>query len=163
MLTCFLVYYENLWLDKCLLQFKSKYYGRYIDDMFLMFEKKDHVKRFLKYMNSRHQNIKFTFDEERNNNITFLDISITRVGNKLQTSLCWKRTFSGVYLNLNTHLPSEQKRGCYTPCCTVHRAYNICSNYFNFQQEIVYLKSVWQKKPFLLLINMFIRFLTTYF
>ena len=76
-----------MWLDKCLLQFKSKYYGRYIDDMFLMFEKKDHVKRFLKYMNSRHQNIKFTFDEEHNNNITFLDISITRVGNKLQTSL----------------------------------------------------------------------------
>ena len=58
-------------------------------------------------MNSRHQNIKFTFDEEHNNNNTFLDISITRVGNKLQTSLFWKRTFSGVYLNLNTHLPSE--------------------------------------------------------
>ena len=55
--------------------------------MFLMFEKKDHVKRFLKYMNSRHQNIKFTFDEEHNNNITFLDISITSVGNKLQISL----------------------------------------------------------------------------
>ena len=28
----------------------------YVDDVFLMFEKKDHVKKFLKYMNSRHQN-----------------------------------------------------------------------------------------------------------
>ena len=32
----------------------------YVDDVFLMFEKKDHVKKFLKYMNSRHQNIKVT-------------------------------------------------------------------------------------------------------
>ena len=31
-----------------------------MDDVFLMFEKKDHVKKFLKYMNSRHQNIKVT-------------------------------------------------------------------------------------------------------
>ena len=52
-----------------------------------MFEKQDQVKKFLKYMNSRHQNIKFTFEEEHNNKIAFLDISITRVGNDLQTSL----------------------------------------------------------------------------
>ena len=76
-----------------------------------MFEKKDHGKKFLKYMNSRHQNIKFTFEEEHNNKIAFLDISITRVGNELQTSLLRKKTLSGVYLNFNSHLPSEHKKG----------------------------------------------------
>ena len=75
-----------MWLDKCPHQFKPKY-RRYVDDIFLMFEKKDHVKKLLKYMNSRHQNIKFTFEEEHNNKIAFLDTSITRVGNELQTSL----------------------------------------------------------------------------
>ena len=30
----------------------------------------------------------------------------------------------------------------------LHRAYNICSNYANLHQEIVYLKSVWQKNSF---------------
>ena len=72
----FLVYYENMWLDKCPHQFKPKYYRRYVDDIFLMFEKKNHLKKFLKYMNSRHQNIKFTFEEEHDNKIAFLDISI---------------------------------------------------------------------------------------
>ena len=107
----FLVYYVNRWLDKCPLQFKPKYYRLYVDDIFLMFEKQDHVKKVLKYMNSRHQNIKFTFEEEHNNMIAFLDISITRVGNELQTSLFRKKTFSRVYLHFNSHLPSEYKKG----------------------------------------------------
>ena len=34
----FLVYYEQIWLEKCPLQFKPKYYRRYVDDIFLMFE-----------------------------------------------------------------------------------------------------------------------------
>ena len=139
----FLVYYENIWLDKSPHQFKPKYYRRYVDDIFLMFEKKNHVKKFLKYMNSRHQNIKFTFEEEHNNKIAFLDISITKVGNELQTSLFRKKTFSGVYLNFNNHLPSEYKKGLLHTL--LYRAYNICSNYTNFHQEIVYLKSVLQK------------------
>ena len=107
----FLVYYVNRWLDKCPLQFKPKYYRLYVDDIFLMFEKQDHVKKVLKYMNSRHQNIKSTFEEEHNNMIAFLDISITRVGNELQTSLFRKKTFSRVYLHFNSHLPSEYKKG----------------------------------------------------
>ena len=160
----FLVYYENMWLDKCPHHFKPKYYHRYMDDIFLMFEKKDHMKKFLKYMNSYHQNIKFTFEEEHNNKIAFLDISITKVGNELQTSLFRKKTFSGVYLNLNSHLPFEYKKGLLHTL--LYRAYNIYSNYTNLHQEIVYLKSVWQKNSLpLFFIDkcLLIIFLTAYF
>ena len=62
-------------------------------------------------MNSHRQNIKFTFEEEHNNITAFLDISITKVGNELQTSLFRKKTFSDVYLKFNSHLPSEYKKG----------------------------------------------------
>ena len=55
--------------------------------IFLVLENKDHVKKFLKYINSRHKNIKFTFEEEHNIKIGFTNISITRVGNELQMSL----------------------------------------------------------------------------
>ena len=106
----FLVYYEHNSLKNCPLQFKPKLYRRYVDDIFLMFEKKEHVKKFLRYMNSRHRNIKFTFEEEQDNKISFLDISITRVGNELQTSLFRKKTFSGVYLNFNSPLPNIYKK-----------------------------------------------------
>ena len=36
----FLVYHEHKWLDNCPLQFRPKYYRRYVDDIFLMFESK---------------------------------------------------------------------------------------------------------------------------
>ena len=40
----FLIHYETKWLAKCLAQFRPKYYRHYVD-MFLMFKKKDHVKK----------------------------------------------------------------------------------------------------------------------
>ena len=144
----FLVYYEHNRLKNCRLQFKSKFYRRYVDDIFLMFEKKEHVKKFFWYMNSRHRNNKFTFEEEQDNKILFLDISITRVWNELQTSLFRKKTFSGVYLNFNSHLPNMYKKGLIDTL--LYWAYNICSSYASFDQEINYLKTVWQKNSFTL-------------
>ena len=52
----FLVYYEHKLLENCPLQFWPKYYCRYIDDIFFMFENRDHVKKFLKHMNSCYPN-----------------------------------------------------------------------------------------------------------
>ena len=103
----FLVYCEYKWLEKCPLQFRPKYYRRYVDDIFLMFESRDHVKKFCKYMNLRHLNIQFTCEVESNNKISLLDISVTRINNKLTTSLYCKKTFSGVYLNFNSFLPMD--------------------------------------------------------
>ena len=62
-------------------------------------------------MNSRHPNIKFTYEEESNNNISFLDISKTRINNKLTTSLYCMKTLSGVYMNFNSFLPMDYKKG----------------------------------------------------
>ena len=88
----FLCYHEEKWLNDCPIQFRPKYYKRYVDDVFLMFESSSQVKKFLRYMNSRHANIKFTVEEEENDSISFLDIAITRIDGKLST-------FSGVYVN----------------------------------------------------------------
>ena len=111
-----------------------------------MFDKKNHVKKFLKHMNTRHRSIKFAFEEEQDNKISFRDISITRVGNELQTSLFCKKTFSGVYLNFNSNLPNIYKKSLTDTL--LYRTYNICSNYSSFHQEINYLKTVWQNNSF---------------
>ena len=42
-----LVCYGYKGLESCSLHFKPKFYRRYVDDIFLMFDKKDHVKKFL--------------------------------------------------------------------------------------------------------------------
>ena len=90
----FLCYHEEKWLNDCPIQFRPKYYKRYVDDVFLMFESSSQVKKFLRYMNSRHANIKFTVEEEENDSISFLDIAITRIDGKLSTSIHRKKTFS---------------------------------------------------------------------
>ena len=87
----FLVNYENKWLKDCPVQFTPKYYRRYVDDIFLRFKAKDHVQKFFRYMKSRHPKIKFTFEEENDNKVSFFDISITRTENKFTTSIFRKK------------------------------------------------------------------------
>ena len=107
----FLVDYESKWLKECSVQFAPEYYRHYVDDIFLLFKAKDHSKKFFRYMNSRHANIKFTCEELNDNKISFLDISITRTENKFTMSIFRKKTFSGVYLNFHSHLPTDYKKG----------------------------------------------------
>ena len=43
-------------------------------------------------MNCRHPNVQFTCKEKSNNKVSFLHVSITRMNNKLVTSLYRKKT-----------------------------------------------------------------------
>ena len=142
----FLSYHEENWVNDCPIQFRPTYYRRYVDDVFLMFQERSHVKKFLRYLNSRHPNITFTVEEEDNNSLSFLDIKITRVEGELTTSIYRKKTFSGVYMNYNSFLPRDYKRGLIHTL--LHRAYTICSDYSKLHQEISRLKMIWQKNSF---------------
>ena len=142
----FLCHYETIWLNECPVQFKPTYYKRYVDDVMLLFKSKDHVKKFLKYLNSRHRNIQFEADEETNNSLAFLDVLITRDNGRFVTSVYRKKTFSGVYLNHNSYLPKEYKLGLlYT---LLFRAYSLCSNYEILHNEIDRLKEIWLKNNY---------------
>ena len=103
----FLVNYESNWLKDCPVQFAPKYYQRYVDDIFLLYKAKDHVQKFFHYMVSHHPKIKFTFEEENSNKISFLNISITRTENKLTTQSSTKKAFNEIYLNFHNHLPTD--------------------------------------------------------
>ena len=74
-----LCHYEKLWLNKCPSQFKPVVYRRYVDNISVMFRSKEHLKLFVSYMNSKHNNTKFTFETEDSNNFSFSDVKITRI------------------------------------------------------------------------------------
>ena len=93
----FLCHYENTWLNECPSKFKPVVYRHYVDDIFALFKSKEHVKLFVNYMNSKHKNIKFTFETEDSNNFSFLDVKITRENKRFVTSIFRKATFSRVY------------------------------------------------------------------
>ena len=46
-----LCYHEKRWLDKCQEEFKPPvFYRRYVDDIFVLFRKEEHLKLFLNYL-----------------------------------------------------------------------------------------------------------------
>ena len=75
----FVCHYEKEWLDSCPIEFKPKLYKRYVDDIFVMFRSRGHVKKFVDFMNTKHPNMRFTFEIEDQNSFSFLDIKI--IGN----------------------------------------------------------------------------------
>ena len=52
-------------------------------------------------MNHQHPNINFTFEVEKKNNFSFLDIKICKENNKCTTFVFRKPTFSGVFTNFD--------------------------------------------------------------
>ena len=63
----FLCYHETTWLKNCPKSFKSVYYKRYVDDIFVLFEKPEQVLQFVNYISKRHKNVKFSFEAEKDN------------------------------------------------------------------------------------------------
>ena len=53
---------EKLWLDNCPPEFKPAVYRRYVDGITVLFKSKHYLLLFTRYMNTRHKNLKFTFD-----------------------------------------------------------------------------------------------------
>ena len=43
-------FYEQIWLNDCPDEFKSVYYKRYVDDIFLLFRSLHHLKKFNEYL-----------------------------------------------------------------------------------------------------------------
>ena len=141
----FLCHWEEIWLKKCPKQFRPEYYNRFMDDTFLLFSSEDHVNKFKKYINTRHKNMTFTHEIEKNNNLAFLDILVTREGT-FRTSLYRKPTFSGLYTHFKSHMPDSYKKGLlYT---LLHRAFVICSSWDKFHEEVCFLKKTFRKNSF---------------
>ena len=102
----FLCFYENKWLDQCPDKFKPVYYRRYINDIFVLFKSRDYHIKFRDYLNKCHPNIKFSFGEEKNGKLPFLDVEVSREGNKFTTTVYWKHTFSSVFTHFDCFLPT---------------------------------------------------------
>ena len=55
-----------------------------MDDIFAIFESESDADAFYSYLNTRHENIKFTFEKEKDNKLPFLDILINNNESDLQ-------------------------------------------------------------------------------
>ncbi|XP_069995004.1 uncharacterized protein [Penaeus vannamei] len=53
----FMCHNEEIWLRDCPSDFKPVHYYRYVDDTLLLFKSRDHIDKFLEYLNKKHPNI----------------------------------------------------------------------------------------------------------
>ena len=142
----FLCYWEEIWLEKCPQQFRPLYYRRYVDDTFLLFSSEGHVKKFLRYINSRHVNMTFTFETEVDDKLPFLDVLVSREGSRLTTSLYRKPTFSGLYTNYNSFISEKYKTGLIF--CLLFRIFTLTVDWKKFHEEVKFLSDTFCKNQY---------------
>ena len=87
-------------------------WDRYVDDV-LATVKKDKTEDILHTINNTTSNIKFTKEEEQNNQLAFLDILLTRTEDgTIQTQVYRKKTHTDQILNYNSNHPTQHKISC---------------------------------------------------
>ena len=95
----------------------------------------------MKKLNTYHEQIQFTYELEKYQRISFIDVSIRRLTNgKLETTAFRKETNTDVYMNWNSHAPMQWKIG--TLKNLVKRSIIICSDQHLLQKELDYLRKV---------------------
>ena len=114
---------------------------RYVDNT-ITYIKPSSINYVLSELNSFHKNIKFTFEEEKDNKISFLDVLILRNGNSIETTVYGKYTYNDVYFHWNSILPNSWKVG--TLKTLLLRASVVCSNEQLLNKEIEHLQNVFR-------------------
>lgn len=142
----FLCHHEVAWLTDCPSEFKPVLYRRYVDDTFLLFKSLSHIDLFFQYINNKHPRIKFTFEVEKNNSLSFLDVLITKIDNKFTTDVYRKPTFSGMGMKFCSSVDYKYKVNLIS--CLLGRAFKICSNYNTLNFEIDRLRKYFCQNSF---------------
>ena len=115
---------------------------RFVGDTFA-YVKIGSVEYVLSVLNSFHKNIKFTYEEEQNNTLPFLDVLFIRDGEKLNSTVYRKDTYNYLYLQWDWFTPISWKRG--TLKSLISRAYMFCSNEALLKKELKHLKHVFHE------------------
>ena len=130
-------FHETTWMAKCPIEFKPKLCYRYVDDYIFGFEKKEHVEKFLNYLNNQHDSIKFTCKEEENQTLNYLDLSIKHQNGRFSTTTYRKPTYTGLGTNFFSFVPHKYKSNSLQTL--INRAYSTCSDWISFDEEIQFL------------------------
>ena len=112
---------------------------RYVDDTHPYIEpaKIDYI---MKKLNTYHEQIQFTYELEKYQHISVLDVSIKRLTNrKLETKAFRKETNTDLYINWNSHTLMQWKIG--TLKYLIQRSI-ICSDQHPLPKELNYLRKL---------------------
>ena len=148
-------HHERVWLQNFGLA-EVLFYRRYVDDTFCLFHSEADAVQFFHYLNSRHNNIRFTMEKESENRLPFLDVLIDNNHVPVLTTVFRKSTFTGLLMNFTSFTSSSYKLGLIRTL--IDRAYKINSTWLGFHQETTKIKAFLLNKAINSTINKFFEF-----
>ena len=102
MANVFLSFNEMKWLEQCPNKFK-----RYVHFIFVLFESAEDLSQFRAYLNTCDPNMYFSYEQEVNGKLSFLDLEVSRQQGKFVTTVYRKPFFSGVYTHFDSFWPKD--------------------------------------------------------
>ena len=93
----FLYFHEKIWFNECPREFKHVSYRGYVAEITVLFRSPVHLKEFKNFLNSKHRNIRLSYEEKHDSSNPFLDVFNNRTSSGFKASVYQKPTFSGVY------------------------------------------------------------------
>ena len=118
----------------------------YVDDIFALFSSPDHADKFKEYLSSKHPNINFSIEKNKDGCLPFLDVKIFHKNVKIATNVYRKKTFSGIYTNFKSFITETYKIGLIKSLS--FRCFSLCSDFTKFHYEIDKLKSILYKNSY---------------
>jgi len=139
----FLSHYESIWLKDS--PVKPVLYKRYVDDTLWLLPANSNVSDLMSYMNSRHNNMRFTFETETNNSINFIGLNIMHheydsSKHCYTTNVYRKPTATQLCMNFNSFVSISYRLSVLK--CLLYRAFRICSNWQLIHTEISFIRSM---------------------
>ena len=119
---------------------------RYVDDIFATFANKEDAEKVLEFINKQHPNLKFTVEDEKDQQLAFLDVMVKRNSHEYYTTLYRKPTFTGVYLNWTSLTARKYKIGLIK--CLLDRISKTCTKPEDKTKEIDTLKTILAKNDY---------------
>lgn len=122
-----------------------------MDDTLWLLPEGSDVSELMVYMNSRHNNMRFTMERETGVGIHFIGLTISH--NNLSdskhgyiTSVYRKPTSTALFTNFNSFTHSSYRFSVFR--CLLHRAFQLCSSWKLFHDEVACLRSMLLRNAF---------------
>ena len=135
----FMGFHKSKWLNEYNLN-KPKFYLRYVDDILAAFDNEQDSIIFLKFLNNKHPNIKFTIEKQINDSMAFLDVFISCINKQNLTLQTYhKSTYTELLLNFKSFTSFSYKISLIK--CLIDRSFKVCNNLNSFYNDIENIKS----------------------
>ena len=117
----------------------SKVWEQFVDDVYSNL-KRTHLENFFHHINSLHQNIKFTMEEESNGELSFLDTLLKRNNGEISLLVYREPTHTNQYLHHSSHHQTSCKESVVPSFFNI--AYSIITNKDDLHKENARIKQV---------------------